>query len=387
MMREFEILFVDDDEAILEMVDRYLTGEGYKVITVDSGLEALEILKSKDIEIVFTDFKMPELSGIELLAAIKESRPETEVIIVTGHGTMESVIQAMKIGSYDYLQKPFKLSILKMIIDRIIDEKKLKNENVFLKTRLKERHNYQELIGINLKMREIFTVIDRISGSSPNVLIHGESGVGKELTAGVIHRNSNRKDKPLININCRSLLKNESESNPFDKFLDSFKTAKDGAIFLDGIADLTLPIQKKFLDILKNDNEAVSGKKEIYNIRFIGATDKALEELIKQGEINKEFVSLLNEVDIRVPPLRDRKEDIALLIHHFLFMFNNRNRKKILNVSPTAMDLLLTYHWPGNVIQLENVIERAFALGVEWVIDVEDLPEEIITFGKISGIS
>ncbi len=197
-MKEFEILFVDDDRTILSLVEEYLTAFDYRINVVDNGLKALELIKEKDFDVVFTDFKMPDIDGLELLSVIKEYRPATEVIMVTGHGTMESAIQAMKFGSYDYIQKPFKLDILRILIDKIIEAKKFKQENIVLKTRLKERHRYDELVGISLKMREIYEQIDRMSQSSPNVLIQGESGTGKALTAHVIHRSSHRRDKPFV---------------------------------------------------------------------------------------------------------------------------------------------------------------------------------------------
>jgi DNA-binding NtrC family response regulator len=208
-MEEFEILFVDDDKMILELVKEYLTAFDYRISTVDNGLEALELIKEKDFDVVFTDFRMPDIDGLELLAVIKEYRPETEVIIVTGHGTMESAVKAMKYGSYDYIQKPFKLDVLKILVDRIFAEKRLKRENIILKTRLKERHKFDSLIGISLKMQEIYEQIERMRERCANVLIQGESGTGKELTAQMIHRNSLRQHKPFITINCKGLVKGD----------------------------------------------------------------------------------------------------------------------------------------------------------------------------------
>ena len=191
-MEDFEILFVDDDTTILSLVEEYLNAFNYRVSVVDNGLKALELIEEKNFDVVFTDFKMPDINGLELLAVIKEYRPLTEVIIVTGHGTMESAIQAMKYGSYDYIQKPFKLDVLKILIEKIYEEKKLKEVNINLKTQLKERHIFDQLVGISLKMQEIYEQIDRMSDNSPNVLIQGESGTGKELIADAIHRSSPR---------------------------------------------------------------------------------------------------------------------------------------------------------------------------------------------------
>jgi len=387
-MKNYEILFVDDDKAILNMVDKYLTGEGYKVRLANSAMKALDILKQRNFDIVFTDFKMPEIDGLELLSAIKEYRPDTEVIIITGHGTMETAIQAMKIGSYDYLQKPFKLDILKLIIDRIIEEKRLQRERVLLKTRVKERHRYDKLVGVSLEMQEIYEIIDRMKDTSPNVLIEGESGTGKELTAKITHKTSDRRDKPLVPIKCHSFLKGIPKNKTRAHFVQLFESSAGATLYLDEIAELPNTAQSEFLKALhKKGGAGAKGAESVFDVRIIAATNKDLKELVEQGDLTRDFFKHVNVISIKMPPLRARKEDICLLIGHFLDKSNIKARKVILNVSQDAMDCLLGYHWPGNVIQLENVIERAFALGVEMTINVADLPDEIKTFGEILKIS
>lgn len=385
-MEDYKILFVDDDSAILSIVDKYLSREGYNVRLAKSGVEALKLLKDKKFDIVFTDFKMPGIDGIELLAKIKEYSPEIEVIIVTGHGTLESAVKAMKTGSYDYLQKPFKLDLLKIIIDRIVEEKKIKRENVLLKKRIKERHKYDQMVGISLMMQEIYEIIDRMKPHSPNVFIQGESGTGKELTAHIIHKNSLRKDKPFIPFNCSSFIKNLPETSTPDTIIDLLKPYEGGTIFLDEIAEIPPAIQSELLRALKHKPKKSGGNKEKIDldIRIISATNKDIKQSLENGSIKQEFFNYLNAVSINIPPLRDRKEDICLLINYFLDKFKNRSPKKILNVSLNAMDYLLKYNWPGNVIQLENVVERSFAFGVDSTIQVEDLPDEIRAFGKIA---
>jgi DNA-binding NtrC family response regulator len=385
-MDDFEILFVDDDPAILGMVEEYLSHLKYRVSIADNGLKALDMIKDKNFDIVFSDFKMPDIDGLELLAVIKEYRPETEVIIVTGHGTMESAIQAMKFGSYDYLQKPFKLDILKIIIDRIVEEKKLKKENIILKTRVKERHQYDSLVGISIKMQEIYEIIDRMKNNSPNVLIQGESGTGKELVAHTIHKTSDRKENEFRSINCRSFIKAASDNGIFAKTIELFESSQAGTIFLDEISEFTPPMQADIIRAFEEKNMKPGGKAEPpeNTVRVLAATNKNLKETIERNKLKKEFVECLNTVTIKMPPLSERKEDICLLINHFLHQFSQKNTKQILNVSPQTLDLLLRYNWPGNVIQLQNVIERAFALGVELIIDVAHLPSEIQAFGEIS---
>ncbi|MGD8261787.1 MAG: sigma-54 dependent transcriptional regulator [Desulfobacterales bacterium] len=388
-MQDFEILFVDDDRAILELVKEYLATFDYHVHVVDNGLKALELIKDKKIDVVFTDFKMPDIDGLELLAVIKEYRPETEVIMVTGHGTMESAIKAMKYGSYDYIQKPFKLDVLKILIDKIYEEKKLKQENVVLRTRLKERHRYADLVGISLRMQEIYDKIDRMGQNIPNVIIEGESGTGKELTAHVIHKRSDRGHKPLIAVNCKNLGKGLPEERMYDHAVEIFKSADRGTLYFDEIADVNSTLQVEICRAYRETTTDTGRVVEtpVADVRLLAVTSRNLKAAVEKHVLNKEFISCFDDVVIQMPALRDRKEDICLLINHFLNRANAESQKKILNVSAEALDLLLRYNWPGNVIQLENVIERAFALGVDLIINVDDLPAEIKTFGEASKMA
>ena len=381
-----DILFVDDDRAILEIVREYLAEIGYHVDVVDNGLAALERIKEKPYHIVFTDIKMPDIDGLELLSAIKEYRPETEVIIVTGHGSMESAIQAMKYGSYDYLQKPFKLNVLKIIIDRILDEKKLKQEKIVLKTRVKDRHRYDALVGVSLRMQEIYDTIERMRDASPNVLIEGESGTGKELAAHVIHRTSDRREKPFVTVTCQSIFKHVAPDRYGERIRELLGSAQEGALFLEEVCELPAEAQAELAAVLREQALLPEGDRR-RSVRIIAATNRSLKEAVVKGALAKELGPGLHQVFIQMPPLKDRKEDICLLINHFLHQFNARSPQKVLAVAPEAMDYLLGYNWPGNVIQLENVIERAFALGVELVIQIDDLPAEIRTAGEIHRMS
>jgi DNA-binding NtrC family response regulator len=388
-MDDFEILFVDDDKSILSLVEEYLIAFDYKISVVDSGLKALELIKDKDFDVVFTDFKMPDINGIELLAMIKEYRPATEVIIVTGHGTMESAIQAMKYGSYDYIQKPFKLDVLRIIINKLFEEKSLKRENIVLRTRVRERHKYDQLVGISLKMQEIYEKLDHMQNGSPNVLLQGESGTGKELTAHIIHRNSDRGHHPFIAMNCKSFGKGIAADQMYGHALEMFESAQAGTLFFDEITEIE-PKNQVEINRAYAENQfkpGVDGGNPESSVRLLTATNKNLEEASQMGVLNPDFLNVISDVKIQLPPLRERREDICLLINHFLTQFNAKSENRVMNVSSDALDVLLRYDWPGNVIQLENVIERAFALRVDLIIEIDDLPSEIKTFGEISKIS
>ena len=377
------ILFVDDDRAILELVREYLAEVGYLAEVVDNGVKALEMIKDTPFDIVFTDIKMPDIDGLELLSAIKEYRPETEVIIVTGHGSMESAIKAMKFGSYDYLQKPFKLNVLKIIIDRIVEEKNLKQEKIVLKARVTDRHRYEGLVGISPRMQQIYDLIDRMKASSPNVLVEGESGTGKELTAHVIHRTSGRGQRSFTAVACKSLMKGVAADGTAQKLSEVLKTAEESTLFLDEVCELPAAVQAPLAALLRECRAA--GDNGLRRpARVVAATNRVVKEALAKGHLDHDLHAALCDVFIQMPPLRERKEDICLLINHFLQQFNAKSEKKVLSVAPEAMDYLFGYGWPGNVIQLENVIERAFALGVEMVIQIDDLPAEIKTAGEIS---
>lgn len=373
------ILFVDDDRMILDMVREYLSEIGYEAEVVDNGVKALQMIKDRHFEIVFTDIKMPDIDGLELLAAIKQYRPDTEVIIVTGHGSMESAIRAMKVGSYDYLQKPFKLNVLKVIIDRILEEKRLTQKRTVSKSRAKDRHRYRGLVGISPRMQEVYDRIDRLAADT-NVLIEGESGTGKELTARVIHEAGPGAQRAFAPAACQGLLKGVSPSDQPDRLRELAASAGEGTLFLDDICELSPDAQRHLAAVCRAVREGAGLHRPP---RFIAATNRGIGEALAKGVLDPGLHAVLGEAVIRMPPLRERKEDLCLLIMHFLQQFNSRSARKVHAVAPDAMDYLYGYDWPGNLIQLENVIERAFALGVELVIEIGDLPPEIRTAGEI----
>ncbi len=386
-MDEKEILFVDDDRAILELVREYLEDGGYRVECVDNGLAALERIRERPFAVVFTDIKMPDIDGLELLSAIKALRPETEVVMVTGHGTMESAIRAMKAGSCDYLQKPFKLPVLREIIERIFGDRRRRGEAEGGELRAEKRHRCGRLVGVSPRMQEVYAGIERACRVSGPVLIEGESGTGKELAARVIHEKSGPADRPFVVVACRSGLRGLEAEAAQERLTELWAAAGEGTLYLDELCDLSPIAQETLARMIRTRLAAASEPALRPSARLIGATQKTVREALARGELDAALFPLFAGAVIRMPPLRERREDLCLLVHHFLERFNARGAKPVYTVDPEVMDILHGYRWPGNLIQLENVIERAFALGVEAVIRPEDLPPEIQTAGAVSRFS
>jgi DNA-binding NtrC family response regulator len=389
-MEEIPILFVDDDQQILNVISAYLSRTGYFIETANNGLQALEKIKNREYAIVFSDLIMPEISGLDLLKAIKKNNPETEVIIVTGYGTIESAIEALKLGGYDYLQKPINFERLKILIDRIIEKRRLQLENLLIKRRLKDRFNFDQLVGKSPMMQQIYEIIDRIRYSSPTVLIQGESGTGKELVANVIHQNSIRKNRPFIPVNCGAIPEGLLESELFGHVKGAFtgaikdnvglfKAADGGTIFLDEIAEVPPSLQVKLLRAIQERKIRPVGdtKESEVDVRIIAATNRNLSEAIENKSFRQDLFYRLNVIAVHMPPLRQIKEDIPHLVNHFIKKFSNEGNRQVSRIAPEAMEVLIRYNWPGNVRQLENIVERAFALGAGDTIHTSDLPTEI----------
>ena len=387
---DVRILVVDDDRGILSTMEEYLSVLGYRVTALESGVKALDLVGRSDFDIVITDLKMPRVGGLDILSAVKQHHPETEVVIVTGYGTIESAIEALKLGGYDYVQKPVKLERLKLLVDRIVEKRALQKENSLLKSRLRERFSYDGLVGMSAQMQKIYEIIDKIRMNSPTVLIQGDSGTGKEVLARVIHGRSDRRDNPFIPVNCGALSEGVLESELFghvkgaftgavkDK-IGLFEAANGGTIFLDEIAEISPVLQVKLLRVLQERTVRPVGDTSEIKVdpRVIAATNRNLEEAVRNGSLRKDLFYRLNVVSIKMPRLTERKEDIPLLISHFIAKFNAKGKKRVTSVSPPCMEMMLNYRWPGNVRELENAIERAFALGADGVIKTHDLPEEI----------
>ncbi len=378
-VEDFEILFVDDEVEILDTVGEYLSQEGYKTTLSDNGLHALGLVKERPFDVVFTDLKMPEFNGLELLAAIKAHRPETEVIIVTGYGTIESAIAAMKFGGYDYMQKPIKLAQLKILCEKIRAEKKLRDGTLSIRKRVKQRNRYEGIVGISPQLQKIYELLERIGQSSPSVLIQGEKGTGKELTARVIHKRSDRADRPFISVNCSALVEGSQETDLDDNVADLFSAAKGGTVFLDEVSQIPASLQPALLQAFKQKDGPYEGggEKAGTDVRVIAATEKDTEPLIRQGIFPEKLFERIDFFFLTLPPLRERREDICLLSHHFLHIYGRAGGKASPVLAPEVLDIFLEYHWPGNVRQLEYMIKEAIHSGADNVIESSHLPREM----------
>ena len=366
-----KILVVDDEPIKRVTVTDFLLKNGYEVFFCENATGGLEIFRAENPDIVITDLKMPEMDGIEFLKEIKKISPETIVIMMTAYATVETAVEAMKHDAYDYITKPFELDELLLMIKRIEELQRLKSENIELKEKLFEKYECCNIVGKSKMMREIYELISCIANTQSTVLVQGESGTGKELVANAIHYNSKRRNNPLIKVNCAVFNENLLESELFGHEKGSFtgaigrkpgrfELANGGTIFFDDIDDLPLSIQVKLLRVLQErEFERVGGTNPIkVDIRVIAATKENLLEKVRNGEFRKDLYYRINVVNIELPPLRERSEDIALLFDYFLKKFCKREAKEIPKIEPEAMQELISYYWPGNVRELENIVEQ-----------------------------
>lgn len=369
-----DILLIEDDEIMRITVSDHLRKKGWSITTAEDGALGLERIREKDFDIVISDVRLPRKSGMSLLKEAKGKLTGAEFIMMTGYGKIEDAVEAMRLGAYDYITKPFHIDELIIRVNRIIEHKSLKLEYKLLKEDLDERYSYQNIIGKSEKMQAIFNTIDKVSKIDSNVIIFGESGTGKGLVAHVIHRMSIRRDKPFVKVNCAtlpgSLLETElfgHEKGAFTgairKKYGKFELANGGTLFLDELGDIPPFVQAKLLRVIQeHELERVGGEETIkVDIRLIAATKTDLEKLVAGGMFREDLYFRLKVIPIYLPPLRERREDIPLLIESFLSRFKNRFEKDI-TISPKAIRCLLDYDYPGNVRELENIIERIVAL-------------------------
>jgi two-component system NtrC family response regulator len=384
------ILVVDDEKNYLLLLEALLSEEGYEVTTMQDPEMALMYLKESEVDVLVTDFKMPGMSGQELLERVRATLPHLPVIIMTAYGSVDGAVEAMKCGAFDYINKPFSNDDLLLSINKAVKISEAYRKNRLLMDSLKDSHALKKIIGSSPAIKKILDLIQKVASTNANVLITGESGTGKELVARAIHYSSSRKDEPFIAINCTALNPGVLESELFGHEKGSFtgaiaqkrgkfELAHRGTIFLDEIGEFPLQLQPKLLRVIQEHSfERVGGIKTIKSdFRVIAATNKDLKKEVEQGRFREDLYYRLNVVNIHIPPLRERAEDIPLLAAHFLKKFSKENKKEIKGFSTEAMHILTAYHWPGNVRQLENIIESAVVLSQSNIIEVEDLPAEI----------
>jgi len=389
-MRNFNILISDDESSQRSILRGYLEQSGYNVSEADSGSEAITIIEENLIDIVLSDYKMPDMDGIELLKKIKILNPEISVVIITAFGTIENAVKAMKEGAYDYLTKPIDLDELEIVIKKITERHNLISENKLLKEQLAERYNFDGLVVNSAKMEEVINLAGRVAASKATVLLRGESGTGKEVLAKAIHIASPRKDKPFIAVNCAALNENLLESELFGHEKGAFtgaekqrrgrfELADGGTLFLDEVGDLPLPTQIKLLRVLQEGQfERVGGSQSVnVDVRILTATNQNLELLINENKFREDLLYRINVVTIMIPPLRERREDIPPLVDFFISKYIPDTNKKKIDFSREAMDILLKYDYPGNVRELENIIHHSLVLSRNEIIESNDLPINI----------
>jgi len=392
-MREarHRILVIDDDMEMCGLLSDLLAGEGFYVIPMSDSLEASKLLKREEFDLIITDLKMKGLKGLDLLEEANRVAPLTPVIIITAFGTIESAIKAMKMGAYDYITKPFQMDELLLTVNKALETRLLKKEVFRLRKEIESRYDFHQLIGKSPSMQKIYDLIERISDNSSNVLITGESGTGKELVAKAIHYNGVRKEGSFVPINCAAIPETLLESELFGYKKGAFTDAKsdkkglifeahEGTLFLDEITEMPLSLQAKLLRVIETREVRPLGDTSAYSVdvRIISTSNRDIESLIQQGKFREDLYYRLKVIDIEMPPLRERKEDIPLLIQNFINKFSQEFKKRISGVSEEALKLLLNHSWPGNVRELENVIQRAITLSQHEEILPEDLPSALL---------
>jgi two-component system, NtrC family, response regulator HydG len=384
------LLVADDDPGLRESLERTLTREGYRVVLASDGRAALERVQAGGVDLIVTDLRMPGLTGLELLRAAKAIMPDVDVILLTAFGTVEEAVKAMKDGAYDFLTKPFRREQLIKLVDKALERRDLIEQNRALKKQLEDIRAKGQMIGASPSFRRMLTLVEQVADSSATILIQGESGTGKELVARTIHERSGRRAGPFVAVNCAALPETllESELFGYEKgaFTGAagrkegrFELANGGTLFLDEVADLSLVTQPKILRVLQEGEfERLGATRSIQvDVRILAATNQDLADMVKDKRFREDLYYRLNVITVRVPPLRERHEDIRVLAQHYLRVYAAKNGRKLEGFSNEALERLESYAWPGNVRELENLIERTVLLARKDRIDAEDLPEEV----------
>jgi two-component system response regulator HydG len=385
------LLIADDDPGLRESLERTLTREGYRVVLASDGRAALERVQAGGIDLIVTDLRMPGLTGLDLLRAAKAIMPDVDVILLTAFGTVEEAVKAMKDGAYDFLTKPFRREQLIKLIDKALERRDLIEQNRALKKQLEDLRAKGQMIGASPSWRRMLTLVEQVADSSATILIQGESGTGKELVARSIHERSARHSGPFVAVNCAALPETLLESELFgyekgaftgagSRKEGRFDLANGGTLFLDEVADLSLVTQPKILRVLQEGEfERLGGTRTLQvDVRILAATNQDLSEMVKDKRFREDLYYRLNVITVRVPPLRERPEDIRVLAQHYLRVYSAKNGRKLDGFTAEALERLEAYAWPGNVRELENLVERSVLLARKDRIDAEDLPEEVM---------
>ncbi|KIH76224.1 two component, sigma54 specific, transcriptional regulator, Fis family [Geoalkalibacter ferrihydriticus] len=386
MRDEARILVVDDESVIREGIRRILENNKYRVDVAASGQVAVERLQEDDFDIVVTDLKMPGMSGMEVLKAIRILQPDVPVIIITGYSTVDTAVEAMKNGAFDYLAKPFTPDQILGIVEKALGQRAMLLENFYLKKELKDRHGFDSFVGESKAMQKVYRRIIQVAPTDSTVMITGESGTGKELVARAVHRNSPRKDQAFVAVDCTSLAETLLESELFGHVKGSFtgavqtktglfKVADGGTLFLDEVSNISLTTQAKLLRVLQErEVTPIGGTKPVpIDIRLVAATNRSLKEMVSEGLFREDLFFRLNIIPVDLPPLRERLGDLPILVGHFLQKFSREMGKEIRGMTPAAMACIERHSFPGNVRELENVIERAVVLAADDLIEEDDL--------------
>jgi DNA-binding NtrC family response regulator len=381
------ILIVEDEETLRESIKRIFTKEGYAVETAESAEKGLELLTTAAYDVIISDIILPGMDGIEMLGKVREQVPDQIVIIVTAYASLDTSVKALRAGAYDYIMKPIIHEEIKQIVRNALRQKSLQAENVLLKRELGKDYDFSSVIGESAALRSILGEVKKVADARSSVLLLGETGTGKELFARVIHHNSSRRDMPFVPINCSAIPENLLETELFGHVRGAFtgavatkkgilEDAEGGTVFLDEIGDMSLALQAKLLRVLEDQviRPVGSTKGTKVDIRFITATNKDLKAAVKKNAFREDLYYRINVISLEIPPLRDRKEDIRSLVSFYLMYYAQDLGRKIKDISPEAMDLMMQYEWSGNVRELQNVIERAILIVEGEVIRPEHLP-------------
>lgn len=386
-----KILIVDDEKSILDLLGAVFEKEGYSVETAFSARKALDLMDKREFDLVLTDVKLPQMSGMDILKHVKDRKPDIPVVMITAFGTISQAVEAFKMGATDYVVKPFDVDELKIIVAQSLEKRRLKEENILLKKELAEKYSFANMVGKNREIQKIYDLIEKISGSDSTVLIRGESGTGKEIAARAIHFFSPRRDKPFVSINCGALPESLLESELFGHVKGSFtgaiankkgmfEVAEKGSLLLDEVGEMSPVTQVKLLRSLQDKNiRKVGGTEEIpVDVRIIAATNQDLKQKISERKFREDLFYRLNVISFEIPPLRKRKDDIPLLTNHFLNRYCEKMGRKLKRLTPEVINIFEAYPWPGNVRELENVIERIVAIEERETVTVSSLPEELV---------